>query len=337
MATASHAAFTICSNNYLGQALALKRSLLKHNPEMSFFVILVDERSPAVDYAEFDPATVIPVDEIPTIDLQDLLVRYYIIELNTSVKPTVFKYLKDTHPQIEKLYYLDPDLYFYESLSDTNTLLNEGSAVLTPHILSPIPRDGKQPEENTFLRFGIYNLGFLGLNMNHAETRSMLDWWEERVIRFGYDRPNKGYFVDQLWMAHAPLFYKDVRVLTTYNYNMAPWNLHERQVAEIEDGAIVLNDGTELVFYHFSKLSDDENAVSREYDRFTFQDFPLLKKIYAEYRDELRSCHYSEYKKIPIAFPVKMSLAPEPVKDNFISKIARKVAHRLLKYANRKR
>ncbi|MCW5519187.1 hypothetical protein J1N09_05015 [Aureitalea sp. L0-47] len=333
MGKIKHAAFTICSNNYLGQALALKKSLLQYNPDMAFFVILVDKLSDEVNYSEFEPAIVLPVADIPTIDLQDLLKRYYIIELNTSVKPTVFKYLKDYYPQFEAIYYLDPDLYFYKSLSETNNFLQQKTAVLTPHILSPIPRDGLQPEENTFFRFGIYNLGFLGLNIKSKETTELLDWWEERVIKYGYDHPHKGYFVDQLWMTHAPLFYEKVHILRSYNYNMAPWNLHERSISSIEGNAITLNDNSQLVFYHFSKLSEDPDAISRKYDRYTLNDFPLLKQLYIDYKSELERCHYSEYKRIPIGYPVKMNLKPEPKQYTYVGKLLRKIGWRFIRWS----
>jgi len=178
MPQTTHLAFTICSNNYLGQALALKNSFLSYNPNFKLYIILVDELSEQVDYSKFDPAVILPLANIESINLEDLISRYYIIELNTSVKPSVFKYLIKKHPKAEAIYYLDPDLYFYDSLSELNEKLRYKTAVLTPHILTPIPRDGKMPEENIFMRFGIYNLGFFGLNAQSKDTIKMLDWWE---------------------------------------------------------------------------------------------------------------------------------------------------------------
>ncbi len=325
-------AFTICSNNYLGQALALKKSFLKHNPDFGFYVVLVDERSSLVDYSLFEPGVILPISEIETLDVPDLIARYYIIELNTSVKPTAFKHLIKENPQAQNFYYLDPDLYFYDSLAATNTLLDTHTAVLTPHILSPIPRDGMLPDENIFLRFGIYNLGFLGINGKNQTTLKLLDWWEERVIKYGYDRPTQGYFVDQLWMAQAPLFYKDIYVLKTYNYNMAPWNLHERKVESVAGDVVMLNDNSRLCFYHYSKISTNEMDVSREYDRYSLRDLPLLKSLYDDYKKQLLECHFYEYKKIPIAYPVKMNLKPAPVKRSFLSNVFRKfgnIAHKM--------
>lgn len=306
MESTKHIAFTICSNNYLGQALALKKSFLKHNPNFKFYIILVDQLSNAIDYTLFEPAEVIPVVQIEEIDLEDLISKYYIIELNTSIKPSAFKHLLKLNPECERMYYLDPDLYFYDSLSDVNELLENKSAALTPHIQSHIPRDGKLPDENIFLQFGIYNLGFLGLNVKHPEVPKLLNWWEERTLKHGFDKAHEGYFVDQLWMVHAPIFFEDVEVLKSYNYNMAPWNLHERKIVRREGDTILLNDDSQLVFYHFSKISSDDEAISREFNRFSLKDFPLLEELYQEYKSDLSECNFEEFKKVPIAYPVAM-------------------------------
>ena len=298
-------AFTICSNNYLGQANALKESLLKHNPDFVFYIILVDKRSEKVDYSIFEPAQVMAVEEIKELDVADLISRYNIIEFNTAIKPSVFKYILAKNTNATCIYYLDPDLYFYASLDEVNKILETKTAALTPHILSPIPRDGKLPDENIFLNFGIYNLGFLGLNARNKSTLKMLDWWEERTLRFGYNWPHKGYFVDQLWMTLAPIFYEGVEVLKTFNYNMAPWNLHEREIVSIDGDEILLNDQSKLVFYHFSKLADNDQAISREYDRYDFNDFPMLKNLYEGYREAINKSNFLDYKNLTIAYDIK--------------------------------
>ncbi len=335
MVNPKYIAFTICSNNYLGQALALKNSFLQHNPDFELYIILVDKLSDNIDYKLINSAKLIPVAEIENIYIEELISRYYIIELNTSVKPSVFKHLIKHNPQAEIIYYLDPDLYFYKSFYELNEKLKSKDALLTPHILSPIPRDGKMPDENIFLRFGVYNLGFLGLNVKSNITLEMLDWWEERTLKFGYDRPKKGYFVDQLWMAQAPLFYDNIEVLKTYNYNMAPWNLHERKIVSIEGNNISLNDGSDLVFYHFSKIAEDNHSISREYDRFSLNEFPLLKQLYSDYKKELKKNNYYEYKKIQIAYNVRSMEVVPAEQPSLPKKILKKLGTSLIRFGNK--
>ncbi|MFC7356862.1 hypothetical protein ACFQO1_04115 [Jejudonia soesokkakensis] len=319
-------AFTICSNNYLGQANALKESFLTHNPTFTFYIILVDKRSEQVDYTNFNPAQILTIAEIDGLDLPDLISRYDIIELNTSIKPSVFKHIISNNINAEVIYYLDPDLYFYDTLEEVTTILKTKNAVLTPHILSEIPRDGMLPDENIFLKFGIYNLGFIGINVNSEFSLKMLDWWEERTIHHGYNWPKIGYFVDQLWMALAPIFFDNVEILKTFNYNMAPWNLHERRIISIKGNKVLLNDETNLVFYHFSKLANNDKDISREYNRYTFEDFPLLKELYNNYQKTIESHHYTNYKNIPIGYDVRQIVSKKYVKGSLLKRLLKRLA-----------
>lgn len=332
MSQSIHLAFTICSNNYLGQALALKQSFLKHNPGFSFVIVLMDKYSDEIDYKQFSPAKFVLAEALDTINLEDLISKYYIIELNTCIKASAFKYLIRQNSNLEVIYYLDPDLYFYNSLDSLNEKLKTKAAVLTPHILSQIERDGKFPEENTFLQYGVFNLGFLGLNPKKESTKKILDWWEHRTLNYGYDSAHKGYFVDQLWINFLPVFYDDVEIVKSYGYNMAPWNLHERRIISLNDNKILLNDNSELVFYHFSKIST-EDQISRNYNRFDLLDFPLLGELYNDYKKVLKASNFESYKDISIAYPVRLTLQEESKdkklkfvkKESMIKTIIRKV------------
>lgn len=335
MSSNTQFAFTICSNNYLGQANTLKKSFLKHNPSFKFYIVLVDIHSNLVDYSIFEPAVVITISEIPGLDVPELISRYDIIELNTCIKPSVFRFIIDKNTNAEVIYYLDPDMYFYDSLDSVNASLKTKTAALTPHILSPIPRDGKLPDENIFLNFGIFNLGFFGLNVKSENATKLVDWWEERTIRHGYNRPKRGYFVDQLWMVHAPIFFEDVEVLKSYNYNMAPWNLHERHITAIHGDKVVLNDTSQLVFYHFSKLSNNDNDISREYNRYSFEDFPKLKELYNRYRMEIEESNYLEYKRIPIGYEVQILEEPIVIRGSLLKRSLKRLSVLLIKIANK--
>ena len=87
-------AFTLCSNNYLAQAITLGQSLKNTNKEFHFFIGLIDQLNSSLNYDEVRAvATILPLQDI--IDhklLTDLVNKYDIIELNTSVKPSYFKY-----------------------------------------------------------------------------------------------------------------------------------------------------------------------------------------------------------------------------------------------------
>jgi len=281
-------AFTICSNNYLAQAKALGDSITKTNPGYKFFIGLVDTYSPEIDYSFFQPHEILPASEIGVTSFDELWKKYNIIEFNTCVKASFFKYFFKTYQGAQSVFYLDPDIAVYHSLAILETELEQYNVLLTPHIFTPIPLDGMSPTENHFLNYGIYNLGFIAINRECFTNSKFLDWWEERLLTISYSRPCEGIFVDQLWINLVPIFFEKVKILSSYGFNAGPWNLHERTVTESNAGSYNMNDGLPLYFYHFSNFKISERGrISNYYERYSFEGRPHLKTLYNGYYNQL--------------------------------------------------
>ena len=85
--------FTICSINYLAQARTLGDSLKSTNPDILFFIGLVD----ILEGVSFDESFIpkypmIEIDKIGIDRFDEMADRYDITELNTAVKPYYFTY-----------------------------------------------------------------------------------------------------------------------------------------------------------------------------------------------------------------------------------------------------
>lgn len=313
-------AFTLCSNNYLAQANVLKESFLKFNPNFQFYIGLVDQISSDINYEVFEPSIIVPISKLKSINVDELIAKYDIVEFNTCVKPSFFKYIIEQNKDVEYIYYIDPDICFYNSIDPINTILQTHSIVLTPHITSAIKTDLFLPNEQLFLNYGLFNLGFLGINAKTNNAIKMLNWWEDKTLNLGFNNTKEGLFVDQLWMNYLPIYYNDVFILKSFNYNMAPWNLHERSIVEIKDNnQIILNDDTSLVFYHFSNLSSNRDEISRFYKRYNFQELPLLKKLYQKYFELIDMHGYFKFKEIPIHYVLYKQVLEEK-KISFMKK-----------------
>lgn len=206
-------AFTICSNNYLAQAKILGDSLLEKNSSYKFVIGLCDELSDDIDYSFFDNIEIIPVSQINIYCFDEIIKKYDIIELNTSIKPSFFKYLINKYENLDTIIYFDPDIQIFNKLILLEKYLEEDDILLTPHILNPIPVDDFQPSEKLFLNYGIYNLGFLALNPKSKNSTDLLDWWEDKTLKIGFNRVSEGLFVDQLWINLAPIFFNNVMIL----------------------------------------------------------------------------------------------------------------------------
>jgi hypothetical protein len=301
----SNVVFTVCSNNYLGQAATLQQSLVKKHPDWKFFVALVDVKSPDIDYSIFDKDTLIELNEEIIPGYRNMISRYSIVELNTAVKPFFFEYLVKYFPSASALVYLDPDTFVFHSLQYLNTSLTESAILLTPHFLTPVPIDGLNPPEHMVLNYGLYNLGFLALDGKRTEAQEFLKWWGERTFNFGYHNLCEGLFVDQLWVNLTPVFFSSVQILRHFGMNMGPWNLFERSIVSLEGDNIVLSNGENLLLYHFSSFDYTQpTRMSVDYNRTKVEAQPLLAELYRNYGDQLKSNNVQYYSKLKCQLPL---------------------------------
>jgi len=322
--------FTICSNNYLAQATVLGNSLKQFHPTASFLIILVDEKNDSINYQAI-PFEILPVATIEP-GLRELLIKYDIIELNTCVKPRVVEYLFQER-DADTVVYLDPDIQLFEKLTELESALQKHLIILTPHIYTPIPIDDKKPSENTFLNYGLYNLGFIALR-NGNETMRFVSWWKEHTYKQGFFNVKDGLFVDQLPINLVPLFFKEVYILQHFGYNMAPWNLHERYLTQQGDQYLI-NDKDRLKFFHFSSFRFDGNELPlHHYDRFRLKDRPDLHAIYGAYNQALKTAGYTFYAGFPCIYVNQRQqyLQQKYLEDWKKKPLLKRIALRVLRY-----
>lgn len=278
--------FTLCSNNYLAHAKTAGDSYLDHHPGHLFIIGLVDEYDKGIDYSLLSRFTIIPVKEIGLGGFEELNKKYTITELNTAVKPAYFHHIFNRYQQ-QNVIYLDPDILVMSTFFELFELLEKHNIVITPHICSPID-DAFAPTDYHTLRGGIFNLGFIGLS-NYSKVLDFLNWWHERVIKYGFADFSQSMFYDQLWINYVPVFYDNYYILKHPGYNMANWNLHERVLTQEQDTYYV-NQKFPLRFFHFSSYKFNKPEMICAYlTRYTFDTRPDLKKIFDAYRALLLS------------------------------------------------
>ncbi len=277
--------FTICSINYLAQALTLGHSLEKTNPGVAFRIYLVDSLFGRENIKEKIPFTLIEIQDVPIFDFDEMCLRYNQIELNTSVKPFIFDYILKSEPLINQILYLDPDIMVFHPLDDLFLKLGKYNIILTPHILTPSNACPHVPSERSFLGTGIFNLGFICLRRSNT-VECFLAWWKDRMVDQGYCKEEEQLFFDQKWINYVPAFFDGVHIEKGRGYNMASWNLHERIIREI-DSKYVVNDIEPLVFYHFSGYSISTPEKISRHTTFTFELRPDLKNIVSNYHHNL--------------------------------------------------
>lgn len=287
--------FTICSWNYLAYALTLWSSLIKTNGPVSFYAAICDPDD------RFDslslPFPVIPLDELGIPSLDSMKQRYSITELNTAIKPFVFTYLFEEHPE-SLVVYMDPDILVTSRLKELKDLFLQGAdCVLTPHILEP--NEFAVFKDRKMLTYGIHNLGFCALR-DTPRVRRVVSWWGRMLEEYCViDLPN-GLFVDQKWADLLPAFIERTRILHHSGYNVAYWNLPQRTVGKTEDGWSVNN--LPLRFFHFSGNEIKESSLFSRHSRDFLLPLGDTQLLFSEYVKQVRANGHDYYRRIPYSF-----------------------------------
>lgn len=237
-------AFTIVAHNYIPRARIVAESFTALHPDSPFYIVVTDYPLQVSNRRRHDPR-LIPVTDIDfgAEGFELMAAMYDITEFATAVKPFALRHFLEV---AECVLYLDPDIEVFGSLEPLIEATRRGRISLTPHCLQPMRRDGCQPAESDIMSAGVYNLGYIGVARGAEE---FLDWWAQRLRRDAISDPARQLFTDQRWIdLSIPLFHPYVEHSPAYN--VAYWNLDQREVRRI-DGRYVV-DGEPLRFFHYS-------------------------------------------------------------------------------------
>ncbi|MET0602641.1 MAG: methyltransferase domain-containing protein [Baekduia sp.] len=286
---------TIVAKNYLAHARVLALSLREQHPDSELTVLVLDGVDGYVDPAQ-EPYRLLGPEDIDCEPFEQMVSSYSVIELSTAVKPWLLRKLLTEQ---DHAVYLDPDIRVVSPLDEIRELALEHGIVLTPHNLTPIPRDGRYPSEESILIAGAYNLGFIGLGRSRAADE-LLDWWSERLETDCVVDPPSGRFVDQKWIDLVPGIWPQTHLLRDPAYNIAYWNLHART---LEPGADALHptiDGAPVRFLHFSGYSPERpDTLSKHQDRIDFDERPDVKAVADHYGAALLEQGFEEVSQWP--------------------------------------
>jgi len=294
--TADLTIFTICASNYLAHACVLGASVRNHQPGVVLVVFLLDEPPADIELPDF--LTIVPAHAaFERKEWNHRRCHYSILEFATSVKPACFRYLFDQG--VRRAVYLDPDIRLFQRVDQFwNDDENGAELVLTPHLLSPLPDDGRMPDDLVILRAGMYNLGFAAMR-NTERARFLLEWWDHKLRTLCLEDVQSGVFTDQKWMDFAPLLVPGAAVLRHLGCNAAYWNLHERTPRCVDDHWQMegrAGDVHDLVFFHFSGFNPDLKQLSRYESRFGWNLPGDACRLFDDYAEALIDAGISRFR-----------------------------------------
>lgn len=267
-------ASTIIASNYLAFASVLADTFLRHHPQSTFTLLIIDDACGLELPAGVD---VLHLDELgfnPT-ELDRMKAIYTVMELATAVKPALLRTLLRSDSVV---CFLDPDIQVFASFDDIVDRVEEIDIVLTPHVLTPLPRDGLAVSERSIMQAGIFNLGFIAVGHGAA---AFLDWWHERLLVDAISDVSVGLFTDQRWIDWVPSLFRH-EVCRDAGMNVAYWNMHERHL-NIEVNSEISVNGTPLRFFHFSGYDADAPTQLSRHDgvtaRVSLDDRPVVRRL----------------------------------------------------------
>lgn len=143
-----------------------------------------------------------------------------------------------------KIKYFKEPVYFEH-------MLKQYDAVVTPHILEPLPDDGKFPSNSSVSFTGHISTDLVGFK-DTPEIRKFLIWQDE--IMKNHCKTTSQTYLDQSWLNFLPFFVNRVHILRDPRYNCAYWNTAQRK---LEDTVCFQFSGLDL--NNPSKISTHQN------------------------------------------------------------------------------
>ena len=276
--------FTSCAYNYFPKIRLLFNSIKKYHPEWSIHLILADKRSQDfyIDNEILDEVVFIEDLNIP--NYKAWIFDHNIVELSTAIKPFMFERLM-SQADCKKVIFLDPDIVLFSRLDDIVQELDTFNMVLIPHQASPeSSMEGIIDNEIGSLKYGVFNLGFLGV-ANTKVGRDFIQWWSKRIYHFCKDDIPNGLFTDQKWINLAPVLFDGVRINRSTRHDVANWNMPIRKLTKSKIGNYLV-DGNPLGFYHFTGFdSGDHLVMLKKYNNYQ----GAVKDLYDWYSAEVKA------------------------------------------------
>ncbi len=274
---------TYFDRGFLIQGLALAASLRRHDPDSLLWVLCLDDYTS--DYLEERADS--QIRPLRLADLEDAdpeLCRVKDnrtrIEYYFTLSPCLPRHLLQRHPEIDRITYVDADLFFFDSPAAIFAEMDTASVLVTEH---------RYPFHlRHHARYGIFNVGLLSFR-NDAVARDCLDWWRQRCLDWCYDREENGKYGDQKYLDEWPRRYGSrLCVLRRRGANLAPWNWSQYRFS-IQAGRVWVDDDP-LEVFHFARFAPLHGSWMFQSGQLEYgvMPWPIRQAIYGRYWSALR-------------------------------------------------
>jgi hypothetical protein len=239
---------TYCDRGYAARLLCLHDSLVAQGEAFRLHVLCFDAETETVVTAVNSPGLVaIPLTELLAADPAYAAVRSQRsrVEFYFTATPVIVRHCLAREPLVDRMTYLDADLFFYRPPSEVFAEQGEASIGIVPHRFPPHLQAAN--------KHGTYNVAWVSFRRDR-EGLACLEWWRERCLEWCHDHVDQGRFADQGYLDEFPRRFRSVRSLEHPGINAAPWNMENVRLTRAA-GQPRLNDRP-LLFYHFQGIRE---------------------------------------------------------------------------------
>lgn len=290
-------ACTIAAKSYLAYARSLARSFRRVHPDIPFVVLLADR----VD-GYFDPAAeeyeLLTLDDLDIPDVERFRFHYPQQPLTYACTPYLIAALR--RRGCSRIVFFKQETLVLASVDPVFDLLDEHAIVLTPHLVEPLAGTDRIARELNVLQSGVYNVGMLGVG-DDAVVDAFLSWWQDRVYTGCRHAVAEGMHFEQRWLDLAPSFFPGVHLLRDPAYNVAHWNLPDRQVTLHGDEVFV--DGRACRVFRFSGYDPDRpREITRYNSRLSWEAAGPARQVFERFHAALGEAGHDTTRHWPYAF-----------------------------------
>lgn len=232
---------TLFDHKFLPMGMSLHQSLMTHAQPFHLWIVCMDELvEEQLKILALPQVSLIPLQEIETPELLAIKPERSRGEYCWTITPFTFTAVFERQPNIERVTYLDADLYFFRN---PQILLQEfeesdRDVLITEH--------GYAPEYDQTLIAGRFCVQFLTAKNNEAGL-NIISWWQKKCLDWCCRKLEDGKFGDQKYLDSWPVLFSDtIWILQQKENTLAPWNINWF--------GKYLADTLNPVFYHFHGL-----------------------------------------------------------------------------------
>ena len=177
---------------------------------------------------------------------------------------------------------VDGDTYSYNSFDDLQDACENHSMVVIPHITKPLPDDNKFPQNRVISLSGNYNAGIVGTSKKGLE---FIRWWKEQTTLYPITRPDMGLVNEQGWLRFAGDFDDNTKIFRHPGYNVAYWNVKQRDVYIENDILKIDNQNLCIIHYSGFKINVPPEYMSVFQNRYVLEKNDIVYSLFRDYYD----------------------------------------------------